>query len=195
MLPNLPTRLGNFRIAIRHLSFPALYLIIYLGPHSLLPYQLYQVEVHQAAVEWSLWLDAPEFALLLLGVEKIIEAVALVESKVALLVVGIDEKEAATRLVERIDEPRFDETEYVAAEMLALEVGADAKTDDSPLQRSCLTIARWQVKDVGTDDIGICSFILWFSLRSSLLLLGVQKVEHPVYGLRLLLVAPQKSKQ
>lgn len=42
----------------------------------------YQVKVHQAAVEWSLRLDASEFALLLLGAEKIVEAVALVPHRV-----------------------------------------------------------------------------------------------------------------
>ena len=94
----------------------------------LLSNKFYEVKVHQAAVEGTLWLDASEFAFLLLGAEQIIEAVALVEGKIALLVVGIDEKETAACLVKRVNEPCLDETEYIAAEVLALEIGADAQT-------------------------------------------------------------------
>ena len=63
-----------------------------------------------------------------LSTEKVIEAVAFVESKIALCIVGINKQKATTCLVERIDKPRLDETEHVAAEVLALEVGADAET-------------------------------------------------------------------
>lgn len=91
-------------------------------------YKFYQVEVHQAAVEGSLGLDVTELTLLFLGTEKEVEAVALVESKVALLVVRIDEEEATAGLVEWVNKPCFDETEHVAAEVLALEIDIDAKT-------------------------------------------------------------------
>jgi len=87
----------------------------------------YEVEIHQAAVECSLGLDASELALLLLSAEKIVEAVALVEGKVALLVVGIDEQEATAGLVERVDEPGLDEAEHLAAEVAALEIEADSE--------------------------------------------------------------------
>ena len=50
----------------------------------------YEVEVHQAAVERSLGLDASELAFLLLCAEKIVESIAFVESEVTFLVVGID---------------------------------------------------------------------------------------------------------
>ena len=94
---------------------------------NLLLDDFYEVEIHQAAIERTLGLDASELALLLLGAEKIVEAVALVEGEVALFVVGIDKQEAAAGLVERIDEPGLDEAEHVAAEVLALEVEADAE--------------------------------------------------------------------
>ena len=87
---------------------------------NLLLDNFYEVEIHQAAIERTLGLDASELALLLLGAEKIVEAVAL-------FVVGIDKQEAAAGLVERIDEPGLDEAEHVAAEVLDLEVEADAE--------------------------------------------------------------------
>ena len=91
-------------------------------------YKFYQVEVHQAAVEGTLGLDVTELTLLFLGTEKEVEAVALVEGKVALLVVGIDEEEATAGFVEWVNKPCLDETEHVAAEVLALEIDIDAKT-------------------------------------------------------------------
>ena len=95
---------------------------------GLITNKFYEVEVHQAAVEGTLWLDTSEFAFLLLGAEQIIEAVTLVESEIALLVVGIDEKETTAGLVEGINKPSLDETEHIAAEVLALEIGTDAQT-------------------------------------------------------------------
>ena len=98
------------------------------GMGDLFTNKFYEVEVHQAAVEGTLWLDASEFTFLLLGAEQIIEAVALVEGEIALFVVGIDEEETAAGLVERVNEPRLDETEHVASEVLTLKIGADAET-------------------------------------------------------------------
>ena len=92
----------------------------------LFPDQFYQVEVHQAAVERSLWLDASELALLFFTTEKEVEAIPLVEREVLRLVVRIDQQEAATCLVERVNKPRLDETEHIAAEALALEITTDA---------------------------------------------------------------------
>ena len=76
--------------------------------------KFYEVEAHQAAIEGTLWLDASEFAFLLLGAEHVIEVVALVEGEIALLVVGIDEEETAAGLVERVNEPCL---VYLAAEI------------------------------------------------------------------------------
>ncbi len=55
-------------------------------------YQLYQVEVHQTAVERTLRLDTPELTLLFLCTEEVVEAIALVEGKIAFLVIGINKK-------------------------------------------------------------------------------------------------------
>ena len=91
-------------------------------------YKFYQVKIHEPAVKRSFGLDASELALLFLCAEQVVEAVALVESKIALFVVGVYEQEAAARLVEWVNKPCLDETEHVATQMLALEVGADAQT-------------------------------------------------------------------
>ena len=110
--------------------------------------KFYEVEVHQAAVEGTLWLDASEFAFLLLGAEQIIEAVALVEGEIALLVVGIDEEETAAGLVEWVNEPRLDEDEHVAAGVLTLEIGADAETPD---HHGRITAVEFFARDVLLD--------------------------------------------
>jgi len=94
----------------------------------LLPYQLYQVEVHQTAVKRTLGLDASKLALLLFCAKKVVEAVVFVKGKVTLLIVGIDKQEAAACLVERVNKPSFDETKDIAAKVLTLEGCADAKT-------------------------------------------------------------------
>lgn len=60
--------------------------------------------------------------------EKIIEAIALVESEVALLVVGINKQETAASLIERVNKPSLDETENVAAKMSALEIDTYSQT-------------------------------------------------------------------
>ena len=92
--------------------------------------EFYKVEIHQTTFERPVGLQAPELAFLLLGAEQVIEAVPFVESEIAFLVVGINKEKTATCLVERIDEPSLDEAEDIAAEMLALEVGADAETSN-----------------------------------------------------------------
>ena len=103
------------------------YILLIIGSSFLL-YQFYQVEVHQTAVERTLRLDASEFALLFLCAEKIIEAIALVESEVALLVVGINKQETTASLIERVNKPSLDETENVAAKMSALEIDTYSQT-------------------------------------------------------------------
>ena len=110
--------------------------------------KFYEVEVHQAAVEGTLWLDASEFVFLLLGAEQVIEVVALVEGEIALLVVGIDEEETAAGLVERVNEPCLDETEHVAAQVLALEIGADA---EAPNHHGRITAVEFFARDVLLD--------------------------------------------
>ena len=107
--------------------------------------KFYEVEAHQAAIEGTLWLDASEFAFLLLGAEHVIEVVALVEGEIALLVVGIDEEETAAGLVEWVNEPRLDEAEHVAAGVLTLEIGADAET---PGHHGRITAVEFFVRDV-----------------------------------------------
>jgi hypothetical protein len=65
---------------------------------------------------------------LFLCAEKIIEAIALVESEVALLVVGINKQETAASLIERVNKPSLYETENVAAKMSALEIDTYSQT-------------------------------------------------------------------
>lgn len=92
--------------------------------------EFYEVEIHQAAVERMLGLKTSKLPLLFLGTEQVVKAVAFVESEIAFLVVGIDKEKTTAGFVEWVNEPCLDETENVASEVLALEVGADAKTSN-----------------------------------------------------------------